>query len=261
MDLTVGAVSSTYGAGAITDVDFVDKRLLVRGRSGNTYVVDPANGRVLRTRGRAPLTARSADGRVAVVARGRIAEIRRGGRRDRIAAGARIADVAVSRDGGYVAAAAGDDAILWTAADGGKRLRGHQKPVTSVAFSTDGERLLTGSLDDRVIEWRTATREPVQSVAPQSGPINDVAFSRNERWIVSSGPQTAALLSGLDLSRIFLLQGHLDRVTGAAFDGAGRYIFTVSRDRTVRKYRCQICGDLDDLKAFAERRLAHLGPP
>jgi WD40 repeat protein len=45
-------------------------------------------------------------------------------------------------------------------------------------------------------------------------------------------------------------------VTAAAFDPSGRTIVTGGVDGTVRTYHCDICGDLSELVALAERRLA-----
>jgi len=111
---------------------------------------------------------------------------------------ARVGDVAVSPDGRYVAAAVGKEAILWDAATGDRhRLRRHAKPITSLAFSYDGEGLVTGSRDDSVIKWRTATGKVALRETPQFGDIKDVSYSPDGRWVVTAGPITAALLDAV----------------------------------------------------------------
>src|SRR5215211_7471603 len=67
----------------LVGVDFVDERLLVRGRSGRTYVIDPRLGDVRGRQRRGPREARSADATVVAVARGRRIDIRRAGRRSK----------------------------------------------------------------------------------------------------------------------------------------------------------------------------------
>ena len=43
-------------------------------------------------------------------------------------------------------------------------LQGHQAGVTSVAFSPDGERLVTSSLDQTVKVWNSATGKEILTV-------------------------------------------------------------------------------------------------
>lgn len=73
-----------------------------------------------------------------------------------VSAGVRITDIAVSPDGSLVAATDTEQrAWVWRAADGQLigRVRGHERRVSSVAFSPDGHWLATGSWDDTVRFW------------------------------------------------------------------------------------------------------------
>ncbi len=58
---------------------------------------------------------------------------------------------------------------------------------------------------------------------------------------------------------ITLLRGHKGILTSAGFDPTGRTIVTGGVDGTIRTYRCDICGGLDELVKLAERRLAATG--
>ena len=62
--------------------------------------------------------------------------------------------------------------------------------------------------------------------------------------------------SGLIVVR---LQGHEGPVTAALFDESGRRVVTGGVDGIVRTYDCDVCGDLDELLAIADRRLAVTG--
>jgi len=237
----------------LTGLDHDHGRLLVRGGSGRTYVLTPSGG-LLNTRARARLTARSDDGSVVATVRGRVIDIRHKGRSER-RVGTRVSDIAVSPDGRFAAAATGKNVLLWIASTNKWRpLRMHTKAVTSVDFSPDGETLLTGSRDDYVVKWATATRRAVESATPHLGDIKDVAYSPDSRWIVTAGPTTAGLLKAEGLETLFLLRGDDAPVMGAAIDARQR-IFTVGLDGTVRRYLCRICGDLDDLRRVARERL------
>jgi len=56
-------------------------------------------------------------------------------------------------------------------------LEGHSGRVNSVAFSADGSRLASGSLDSTVRVWNVATGQVEQTLEGHSGSVNSVAFS------------------------------------------------------------------------------------
>jgi WD40 repeat protein len=240
-------------------VDLIRGKLHIRSRGGTLYVVDPATRRVVSVVRHAPLAARSRNGSVTATAHGRTVDVVSGGRRVRLAAGAPVADVAVSRDGRIVAAAAGDDAIMWRV-DGHDRrvLKGHHDVVRSVAFSDDGSRLVTAGRDHAVIVWRTADGSPVYAKQPQFGELSDATFSPNRRWIATAGPATVGVLDARNGDVVFLLDGHTDRVKGVSFADDSRRIYSVSLDRTVQTYDCRICGGLPELESLAKRRVDSL---
>jgi WD40 repeat protein len=240
---------------ALTGLEFVRGRLVARGERNVAYVLDPRTGRVLATRRAGPRTA--AAGGVVAIVRGRAVELRRGGRSKRLPAGGVVRDVAVSRDGLRVAAAAGKKAIVWSVQTGEREhvLRLHRDIVTSVAFSSDGRRLVTAGRDHYVIEWRAADGTPLFRRLPQFGRVSDATFSPDGRWIVTAGPTTAALLDAEDGTLVFLLYGHEDQLRGAIFGPTGRRIYTAGLDGSVRAYRCDICGGLPELEAIARERM------
>ncbi|XP_050881767.1 WD repeat-containing protein 26 homolog isoform X2 [Lathyrus oleraceus] len=78
--------------------------------------------------------------------------------------------VQFSHDGKYLATASKDQtAIIWeVATDGGDglsmkhRLFGHQKPVSSVSWSPNGQELLTCGVEEAVMRWDVSTGERLQ---------------------------------------------------------------------------------------------------
>ena len=56
-------------------------------------------------------------------------------------------------------------------------LRGHEGYVGSVAFSPDGERVLTGSSDNTARLWDAASGEPIHALRGHEGYVRSVAFS------------------------------------------------------------------------------------
>jgi WD40 repeat protein len=75
------------------------------------------------------------------------------------------------------------------------RLQGHTNSVYSVAFSTDGRRIVSGSHDNTLRIWDAATGKPIG--APLQGHTNSVvsvAFSTDGRRIVSGSDDNSLRL-------------------------------------------------------------------
>src|SRR5436309_15525764 len=87
--------------------------------------------------------------------------------------------VAWSPDVTWVAAA-GSDGCVWLfglAAGESRLLEGHEGSVTSVAWSGDGRRLASGSLDNTVRVWEVGTGKAERVLEGHTGPVNSVAWS------------------------------------------------------------------------------------
>ena len=90
----------------------------------------------------------------------------------------------------------GDQTIrVWDTATGqqvGNALRGHGIWVRSVAFSSDGTRIVSGSSDQTIRVWDAATGQQVgEALRGHENQVNSVAFSSDGTRIVSgSSDQT-----------------------------------------------------------------------
>ena len=74
--------------------------------------------------------------------------------------------------------------------------RGHTRPVTSVAVNSDGTRLVSASLDGRVLVWDTESRQPVLTFTGHTGAVSCVATARLPALIAdASQPLALAPLS------------------------------------------------------------------
>jgi WD40 repeat protein len=82
--------------------------------------------------------------------------------------------------------------FLWETRSGRlvRTLAGHDKSIHSLAFSTDGTRLVSGSSDGSVRVWAVATGKELVRLEEHAGPITGVFFANGGRgvvWVTSSG--------------------------------------------------------------------------
>jgi WD40 repeat protein len=131
--------------------------------------------------------------------------------------------------------------------------------VTSAAFSADGMKLVTASRDHDARIWDVATGDQLLVLQGHFGPVQDAQFSPDGRWVVTAGPGRTGLWDAHNGALVTLLRGHRGPVASAAFAPNGRTILTGGVDGTVRTYRCDICGPLDELVGLADLRLAATG--
>ena len=145
-----------------------------------------------------------------------------------------------------------------------RALMGHNDAVNSVAYSPDGQYILTASKDHDAMLWDAERgAEPLQVISWHYGDVSDASFSPDGRWILTAGPRTVGLWQGQPGSTTPVLPsgfgGNEDQVTSAVFDPTGRYVLSTAKDGSVRRVACEICIGLDELLALAEARLREAG--
>ncbi len=160
-----------------------------------------------------------------------------------------------SPDGSILARAKGTDVRLVKSDGATVELTGHEDTVTSVDFSPDGQRLVTASRDNDAILWDVETGRQRGVLRGHFGPVFDAQFSPDGRWIVTAGPTAAGLWSASNGAFVRFLRGAPGPLAAAGFSEGSRAIVTVSRDGTISRYRCDICGTTGELLEIAEARL------
>ncbi|MCK9875613.1 Hsp70 family protein [Frankia sp. Ag45/Mut15] len=114
-------------------------------------------------------------------------------------------------------------------------LKGHERDVTSAAFSPDGHWLATTSKDGTRL-WDVATgRTALTLSGRKSILIHDCAFSPDGRLLATTGSDKTARVWDVATGRqAVTLTGHRGPVYGCAFSPDGSLVATTGTDRTVR---------------------------
>jgi WD40 repeat protein len=114
-------------------------------------------------------------------------------------------------------------------------LRGHSDAVLSIAFSPDGKRVVTTSLDKTVKVWDLANGVELLSLGGHSGPAYAVTFSPDGRRLATaSADNTAKVWDSTTGEDLLTLRGHSDVVWSVAFSPDGQRIATASQDKTAK---------------------------
>src|SRR5262249_46873356 len=110
-------------------------------------------------------------------------------------------------------------------------LEGHSSQVTSAAFSPDGRRIATVSLDGTARQWDAKTGKEMSCFRGQDISAFSVSFSPDGQRIVIASSNNTVLVLDSATGPIFL-KDHAHKVLDAAFSPDGRRIITGTEDGT-----------------------------
>ncbi|HVN52880.1 MAG TPA: BTAD domain-containing putative transcriptional regulator [Anaerolineaceae bacterium] len=110
----------------------------------------------------------------------------------------------------------------------------HQEDrISTVAFSPDGKRVVSGGWDRSARVWDVQSGQEVSRL-DHGGPVSAVAFSPDGKWVASASQDGTARVweasSGRELARMT----HQGKVWAVAFRPDGRWVVSGSEDGTAR---------------------------
>ncbi len=218
--------------------------LLVHGSDGPAAALDVPTGAVRCTfddAGSAPADAALADGH-AVVVRNATARFysletcKSVGVIDNI--GSTAVRIVASPNGSRVAFLSGRRAKI-AATDDGRVLFSVQHPgeITSLAFSTDGRRIVTGGRDRLARIWNGFNGKLIHELTGHQGQVLDVAIGPGGTEVATvSTDGTGRIWDAVTGELTASLFGHTNFVRSVAFSPDGESVVTASRDGTARTW-------------------------
>lgn len=107
--------------------------------------------------------------------------------------------------------------------------------VTSVVFSTDGKRALSGSDDGTLKLWKVETGQNLRTFIGHSQEVRSVAFSPDGQFALSGSADKTLKLWEVGTGRnLRTFTGHSSAVNSVAFSPDGRLILSGSSDKTLK---------------------------
>ena len=144
-----------------------------------------------------------------------------------------ITALAYSPDGKQLASAGADDVLLWNLSTGEPQALAQTEPeaIFALAFSADGQQLLTGSDEGQVVLWDTGSRAPLKSYNAGPSAVRAVAFL-SERLVAAGDDGVIRVWKDAALEHEWL--GHGKAVLALAVSPDARQLLTGDAEGTIR---------------------------
>ena len=132
-------------------------------------------------------------------------------------------------------------------------LNGHTDSVTSVAFSTDGMRIVSGSEDKSMRIWDMSMGKELNVLDGHTSLVNSVAFSTDGMRIVSSSRDNSVRVWDASTGKqLKVLKGSTFCVNSVAFSTDSTRIVSGSEDKSVRVWNASTGKELNVLNGHTD---------
>ncbi|WP_439625012.1 protein kinase domain-containing protein [Gemmata sp.] len=116
-----------------------------------------------------------------------------------------------------------------------RKLVGHGRPITGLAYSPDGTRLASASWDRTAVVWDAATGGRVATLAGHRDRVSGVAFAPGGSSLATAGGDGIVRVWDLKTGQVArAFRGHLRAANGVAYSPDGRRLASTSSDQTVK---------------------------
>lgn len=130
---------------------------------------------------------------------------------------------------------------------------GHAKEVSSVAFSPDGEIVVSASGDDTVKLWHVSTGKELHTLTGHTRGVATVAFSPNGHLVASGSRDTKIIIwNSYTGEKLHTLIGHHDWIASVAFSPNGKLLASGSKDGMIKLWDVQAGQELGTLKGHTK---------
>jgi WD40 repeat protein len=143
---------------------------------------------------------------------------------------------AFSSDSRHIVSGSCKTLKLWETASGRlvRTFEGNERDVVLVAFSPDGQYIVSGGSYDTAFKlWEAASGQLVRTFE-HGARVYVVAFSSDSRHIVSGSDKTMKLWETTSGCLVRTFEGHEKQVNSVAFSPDGQYIVSGSQDKTMK---------------------------
>ncbi|MBP2329609.1 WD40 repeat protein [Kibdelosporangium banguiense] len=153
--------------------------------------------------------------------------------------GLQLSAITFSPDGRYLAGARADGVTLWDLATHARiaEIRGgsSSSSLDAMAFSADGNRVVTADRRGSVFVWDVSTRSLINTFTGHRGQIAAMALSPDGHLLATAGDEdnNVTLWDVATGTRWATLSGHTAPVTSASFGPDGSVLLTGSQDQAI----------------------------